>query len=91
MIKMSDLKPILEPLCTEDNAADVIAAVQAIDTVTVDSEVEAAVAAANAEWNRKFKETFFGGAKEEPEADPEPEEEEINEEATLEDLMNPED
>lgn len=87
MITMDELKPILEPLVSDENAADVIAAVQAIDTHTVDSEVQAAVDAANAEWGRKFKETFFGGnaADPDPEPDPEPDAEDV----TLDDLIYP--
>lgn len=89
MITMEELKPILEPLVNDENAADIIAAVQAIDTHTVDSEVEAAVAAANAEWGRKFKETFFGGPSTDPEPEPEPDPEPDAEDVTLDDLIYP--
>lgn len=88
MILMDELKPILEPLVNDDNAADVIAAIQAIDTHTAESEVAAAVEAANAEWGRKFKETFFGGvAPSEPEPEPEPEPD--AEDVSLDDLIYP--
>lgn len=90
MILMDELKPILEPLVNDENAADIIAAVQAIDTHTVDSEVEAAVTAANAEWGKKFKETFFGGAAPaEPDPEPEPEPEPDAEDVSLDDLIYP--
>lgn len=89
MITMDELKPIIEPLVSDDNAAEIISAIQAIDTHTVDSEVEAAVAAANAEWGRKFKETFFGGAPADPESDPEPDPEPDAEDVTLDDLIYP--
>ena len=89
MITMDELKPILEPLVSDENAADVIAAVQAIDTHTVDSEVQAAVDATNKEWGRKFKETFFGGNTADLEPDPEPDPEPDAEDVTLDDLIYP--
>ena len=88
MIVMDELKPILEPLINDENAADIIAAIQAIDTHTAESEVKAAVDAANAEWGRKFKETFFGGA-EPSEPEPEPEPEPDAEDVSLDDLIYP--
>lgn len=92
MILLDELKPILEPLIDDDKAADVIAAIQAIDTHTVDSEVKAAVEAANEEWGKKFKDTFFGkaSADEAPdEPDAEPDEEPDAEDVTLDDLIYP--
>lgn len=90
MIVMDELKPILEPLINDENAADIIAAIQAIDTHTAESEVKAAVDAANAEWGRKFKETFFGGAApSEPDPEPEPEPEPDAEDVSLDDLIYP--
>ena len=91
MIVMDELKPILEPLINDENAADIIAAIQAIDTHTAESEVKAAVDAANAEWGRKFKETFFGGASADPEPEPEPEPdpEPDAEDVSLDDLIYP--
>lgn len=90
MILMDELKPIIEPLVSDDNAAEIISAIQDIDTHTAESEVAAAVAAANAEWGKKFKETFFGGAApSEPEPDPDPEPEPDAEDVSLDDLIYP--
>lgn len=92
MILLDELKPILEPLLSDENAADVIAAIQAVDTHTVDSEVKAAVDAANAEWGKKFKDTFFGKASADDapdEPDEEPGEEPDAEDVTLDDLIYP--
>lgn len=90
MILMDELKPIIEPLVSDENAAEIISAIQAIDTHTAESEVEAAVAAANAEWGKKFKETFFGGASADPEPEPEPDPEPDAEDVSLDDLIYPE-
>lgn len=77
MIKMENLKPIIEPLLTDDNSASIIESITAIDTepnTDVDDAVKAAVAeavsAANAEWNRRFRNTFFNGVQQGGEQDP---------------------
>lgn len=90
MIKLEDLKPIIEPLCPDDKAVEIIEAIQAIDTHSTEADVEEAVAKANAEWSKKFKETFFGGAPaSDPEPTNEPEPEEVDEDVDLDDLIYP--
>lgn len=92
MIKLEDLKPIIEPLCPDDKAVEIIEAIQAIDTHTTEADVAAAVAEADAAWNKKFKDTFFGGAAAaEPAAEEveEAEVEEVDEDVDLDDLIYP--
>lgn len=98
MIKLEELKPILEPLLNEENAAAIIESISAIDKPDdAEERISQAVAAAreeaNASWNQRFKNTFFGGNSEcesedtspEPdnERDPDPED------VTIDDLMFP--
>lgn len=73
MISMVKLKPILEPLLTDENSASIIESISAIDTepaADIDAAVKSAVDAANAEWNRRFRETFFNGVQQGGEQDP---------------------
>ena|GEM_PF-4993624 len=67
MINIDELKPIIEPLLTEDNSADIIEAITAIDR-----EVEAdqkTIDDLNASWNERFKKAFFGDGTAEGQAD----------------------
>ena len=69
MINITDLKPIIEPLLNDENSADIISKIQEIDkdvssegTFTQD-DIDSAVKKVNAEWNERFKKTFFSGSK----------------------------
>lgn len=69
MINMIELKPIIEPLLTEENAAEVISKISEIDrepenqdVPDVSEEVKKAIDANNKEWNERFKSTFFSGS-----------------------------
>lgn len=88
MIKMDELKPILEGLLEgRDDSAEIIEQVSELDKpVEVDrSEIDAL----NASWNERFKKAFFGEKASDidesipsvPEAAPEDAEEDIQEEA----------
>lgn len=57
MINMSDLQPILSDM-GEAVTADVIERIKAIDKDVPDQKT---IDDVNAEWNRRFRETFFGG------------------------------
>ena len=61
MINLEELKPILEPLLTEENSADVISQIQAIDR-SVEDTSEEIKKQLNAEWNEKFKKAFLENA-----------------------------
>lgn len=76
MIDLEKLKPILEPLLTGDDAAEIIAAITALDE---EVPTQTAIDELNASWNQKFRDCFFGknqAADPEPEEAPEPEPEE---------------
>lgn len=96
MIKLDELKPIIEPLCTDENAADIIAAVTALDVHDEATAVAEAVAANDAKWNRRFKETFFSAHSGEENAEGEPAEDHDEEDSddellTLDELIYKED
>ena len=63
MIKLDELKAVLEPLIEGDNTASVIESITALDVYDENSGIEEAVAAAladnDASWNKRYKETFF--------------------------------
>lgn len=68
MIKLDELKPILESLLTDENSAGVIESITAIDThqgtdetiVERLAEAENKIVELDKEWNKKYKETFLG-------------------------------
>lgn len=67
MINIDELKPIIEPLLTDENSAEVIEAIQAIDReVEVDQK---AIDDLNASWNERFKKAFFGDGSAEGQAE----------------------
>lgn len=58
MITLEELKPILEPLLTDENSADIISQIQAIDKPS-DVNIAEVEKKLNAEWNEKFKKAFL--------------------------------
>lgn len=58
MILMDELKPILEPLLNEENSADIIQQITAIDK-NEDDLTGSIRKKIDAEWNEKFKKAFF--------------------------------
>lgn len=58
MISLEELKPILEPLLTAENSADIISQIQAIDKPS-EVNIEEVEKKLNAEWNEKFKKAFL--------------------------------
>ena len=55
MIKLDELKPILEPLINErEDASEIIESIQ-----NIDKDVEFDRTQIDAEWNEKFKKAFF--------------------------------
>lgn len=86
MIDLEKLKPILEPVLTGDNAAEIIAAIAALDE---EVPTQRAIDELNASWNKKFMDCFFGkNQAADPEPVPEPEEDTEPEEKTeYEDLF----
>lgn len=72
-IKMEDLKPILEPLLSDENSADIIEKIKAVDKdedTNIDELVKAEVDKVNASWNQRFRDTFLNGTNS---TDPDPE------------------
>jgi len=95
MINLDELKPILEPLLTDENSADIISQIQAIDKPS-DVDTEEIKKQLNAEWNEKFKKAFLENAgvpetktsTDEPSSDvPESSKEEDNSPKTFDDLF----
>lgn len=70
MIDMEELKPIIEPLLTEENSTDIIERITALDKPAV---TQADIDRVNKEWGEKYRKTFFEGtpgSKEEGPKDP---------------------
>lgn len=87
MIKLDELKPILEPLLEgREDAADIIESITAIDVEVVDNSEE--IARINKEWNDRYMKAFFSGV-DETEVEPTGEtvEEEVEEKTTFEELF----
>lgn len=69
-INLDELKPILEMLLTDrEDAADVIESITTLDkpaSELTQADVDAAVAAANADWNSRYMKQFFQPTQEVP-------------------------
>lgn len=72
LIDLEKLKPIIQPLLTEDNTESVIKAIMEIDEKPKDdSDIDALIAekvkeaedAAKSDYNKRLREMFFGGEK----------------------------
>ena len=70
MIDLEKLKPIIQPLLTEDNTESVIKAIMEIDEKPKDeTDIDALIAAkvkeaedaAKSDYNKRLREMFFGG------------------------------
>lgn len=65
MIKLEELKKVIEPIIKDrDDVSDIISQITALDTnpeTDVTEAVNAATKKLNEEWNDKFINTFFGG------------------------------
>ena len=100
MIKMDELKPIIEPLLNDENSATVIESIQAIDIYDPEDNSQAiqeAIDANNREWNERFKKAFFNPDSDDSTPDSgmddttmESDEDEDEEKTTFEDLFSSE-
>lgn len=79
MIQLEDLKPIIEPLLNEDNTADIIDQIKAIDKEPSPQQESEAVAEVNRQWAERYRKAFFEGISQE-EKDQQKHEEESKEE-----------
>lgn len=67
MIQLDDLKPIIEPLLTEENTADIIDKIKAIDKEPSPQQESEAVAEVNRQWAERYRKAFFEGVTQEQE------------------------
>lgn len=92
MIYLDDLKPILEPLLNEENSADIIDQIKAIDKEPSPQQESDAVAEVNRQWAERYRKAFFEGVTQEQEdqkkqEEDKPEEQEEEKPAKFEDLF----
>ena len=70
MIKREELMPLIEPFMNDENSADIVESINAIDVYEGsdksewEQEMQAALDENNKKWNERFRKAFFGGKNE---------------------------